>query len=63
MPKIKVKTDELAKMLQQIGATVYQQVSQQQAQQQQQTPPPGPEKQPDKVVDADYKVVDEEKKP
>jgi len=63
VPKIKVKTDELAKMLQQIGATVYQQVSQQQAQQQQQTPPPGPEKQPDKVVDADYKVVDEEKKP
>jgi len=55
--KIKEKTDELAKMLQQIGAAVYQQVSKQQA-----PPPPKTEKQPDKVVDADYKVVDEEKK-
>ena len=55
--KIKEKTDELAKVLQQVGAAVYQQVGQQQA-----PPPPKPEKQPDKVVDADYKVVDEEKK-
>ena len=55
--KIKEKTDELAKVLQQVGAAVYQQVGQQQA-----PPPPKPEKQPNKVVDADYKVVDEEKK-
>jgi len=55
--EIKEKTDELAKVLQQVGAAVYQQVGQQQA-----APPPKTEKQPDKVVDADYKVVDEEKK-
>jgi len=60
--RMKVKTDELARVLQQIGATVYQQVGQQQAQQQQ-PPPPAAEKKGDKVVDADYKVVDEEKKP
>jgi molecular chaperone DnaK len=60
--RIKAKTDELAKILQQIGATVYQQAGQQQAQQQQ-PPPSGTEKKNDKVVDADYKVVDEEKKP
>lgn len=53
--KIKEKTDELASALQQIGATVYQQVSRQPA------PPPKTEKPPDKVVDADYKVVDEKK--
>jgi len=58
--KIKEKTEELAKVLQQVGAAVYQQVSKEQA-----PPPPKTEteKQPDKVVDADYKVVDEEKKP
>lgn len=54
--KIKEKTDELAKVLQQIGTAVYQQVSRQ-------APPPKTEKQDNKVVDADYKVVDEEKKP
>jgi len=57
VPKMKEKTDELAKVLQQVGAAVYQQVSKQEA-----PPPPKTEKQPDKVVDADYKVVDEEKK-
>lgn len=55
--KIQEKTEELAKVLQQVGAAVYQQVSKEQA-----PPPPKTEKQPDKVVDADYKVVDEEKK-
>jgi molecular chaperone DnaK len=55
--KIKEKTDELAKVLQQIGTAVYQQVSRQAP------PPPKTEKQGNKVVDADYKVVDEEKKP
>lgn len=56
--RIKEKTDELAKVLQQIGTAVYQQVGQQQA-----PPPPRTEKQPERVVEADYKVVDEEKKP
>lgn len=55
--KIKEKTEELARVLQQIGAKVYQQVGKQAP------PPPKAEKQPDKVVDADYKVVDKEKKP
>jgi len=61
LPRIKEKTEELAKVLQEIGAAVYQQVSKEQA-----PPPPRTEtkteKQPEKVVDADYKVVDEEKK-
>ncbi len=61
--RIKAKTDELAKTLQQVGSTVYQQVGKQQAQQQQQTPPSGTDKKNDNVVDADYKVVDEGKKP
>jgi len=58
--KIKEKTEELAKVLQQVGAAVYQQVGKEQA-----PPPPKTEtkKQPDKVVDADYKVVDEDRKP
>jgi molecular chaperone DnaK len=57
MAKMKEKTDGMAKLLQQIGAAVYQQASQRQA------PPPGTEKKDEKVVDADYKVVDDEKKP
>jgi len=58
--KIEEKTEELAKVLQQVGAAAYQQASQQQAEQQQS--PPVTEKQAGKVVDADYKVVDEDKK-
>jgi len=57
MAKMKEKTDGMAKLLQQIGAAVYQQASQRQAS------PPGTEKKDEKVVDADYKVVDDEKKP
>jgi len=54
--KIKSKTDELTKVLQDIGTYVYQQTAQQKATQ---TSKPEGDK---KVVDADYKVVDEEKR-
>ncbi len=61
--KIKSKTDDLAKVVQEIGAAVYQKAAQQQAQQR----PPGQQgqeekqKSGEKVVDADYKVVDDKK--
>ncbi len=67
---IKTKTDELSKIVQEAGAEIYKQT---QAQQQQQAPPgaeqpqqgPGPEpegEQGPKTVDAEYKVVDDDKK-
>ena len=64
--QIKAKTEALAKILQEIGTAVYQQVAQEQAAQQ---PPPGSEAETtgtsppppgEKVVDADYEVVDDE---
>ncbi|WP_287589188.1 molecular chaperone DnaK [Candidatus Borrarchaeum sp.] len=64
--QIKEKTEALAKILQEIGTAVYQQVAQEQAAQQ---PPPGsgaettgtsPPPPGEKVVDADYEVVDDE---
>ncbi len=64
---IKSKTDELSKVLQEVGASIYQQAqaAQQQAQaggqagqQEEQTTT----KDGEEVVDADYKVVDEEKR-
>ncbi|MFH0848236.1 MAG: molecular chaperone DnaK [archaeon] len=59
VPAIKVKSEDLRNVVQQIGATAYQQVSQQQHQ-----APAGeaPKEKSEKVVDADYKVVDEDKK-
>jgi molecular chaperone DnaK len=66
LEKIKAKSDELTKVLQEIGTTVYQQAASQQAAQQGPAPggagPSGPQQQgpqgsPDEnVVDADYKV-------
>ncbi|UCD45648.1 MAG: molecular chaperone DnaK [Candidatus Bathyarchaeota archaeon] len=61
---INAKIEALRKVVQEAGATVYQQAAaQQQAQADaaQQVPPPG-EEQAKKTVDAEYKVVDEEKK-
>jgi molecular chaperone DnaK len=64
--QIQAKTEALAKILQEIGTAVYQQVAQEQAAQQ---PPPGSETETtgtsppppgEKVVDADYEVVDDE---
>lgn len=63
--KIKAKTDVLSKVLQEVGTAVYQQAAQQQAQQQQQAKAEEPSKTEEaqkggeKVIEADYKVVDE----
>ncbi len=54
LDKIKAKNEELAKVLQEVGAAVYQQAAQQKE--------PQAEKGKDKTVDAEYKVVDEEEK-
>ena len=60
---IKAKTEELSKVLQEVGASIYQQAqAAQQAQQQAQAGEQEQTKEGEEVVDADYKVVDEEKK-
>ena len=62
--EINAKIEELRKVVQEAGASVYQQAAAQQAQQQasQQPPPEGREQQEKKTVEAEYKVVDEEEK-
>jgi len=62
--KIKAKTEDLTKIVQEIGAAVYQQAARQQSQQKPsgQTGTNEKPKTGDKVVDADYEVVDEGKK-
>ena len=61
--EIKAKIEDLQKVVQEAGASVYQQAAAQQAQQQPSTPPPaGDQEQGKKTVDADYKVVDDEEK-
>ncbi len=57
---IKQKSEQVAKVLQEIGTAAYQQAQAQQASQAQQTQETG--KESEKVVDADYKVVNEDKK-
>jgi molecular chaperone DnaK len=59
--EIKSKSEELTKVLQEVGAAAYQQEAQKRAQQQtgQKEEPEKPKG--EKVVDADYKVVDDEK--
>ena len=58
MATLKALVEELKKALQEVGAAVYQK-----AQAQQQAPGPGPQQdEKDKVFDAEYKVVDDEKK-
>jgi molecular chaperone DnaK len=62
---IKVKYDDLVKIVQEAGAEIYKQTAaEQQASQAQQAPPPSGQQQEQgaKTVDAEYKVVDEEKK-
>ncbi|MDG7012062.1 MAG: molecular chaperone DnaK [Nitrososphaerota archaeon] len=54
---IREKSEALKKVLQEVGASVYQQ----QAQKQPQGPPPGGQNGDQKVGDADYRVVDEGK--
>jgi len=62
--KIKTKTEDLTKIVQEIGAAVYQQAARQQSQQKptEQTGTNEKTKTGEKVVDADYEVVDEGKK-
>ncbi len=55
--KIKSKSDELAKLLQEVGSTIYQQAAQQYAKQAQKEEPQEKEKEKGKVVDADFKEV------
>jgi len=63
---IKAKTEELTKIVQEAGSEIYkQQTAEAEAKQQTQQPPPGADQQQEqgkKTVDADYKVVDEDKK-
>jgi molecular chaperone DnaK len=63
---IKARMEELTKIVQEAGAEIYkQQAEAAAAQQQAQQPPPtqeGEQEQDKKTVDADFKVVDEEKK-
>ncbi|HUV98017.1 MAG TPA: Hsp70 family protein, partial [Candidatus Paceibacterota bacterium] len=63
LAEISTKVEELRKLVQEAGATVYQQAASQRAQQQanQEAPSPGEEQQEKKTVEAEYKVVDEEK--
>lgn len=63
--KIKEKTEELTKVVQEAGASIYQQAAQEQGAKQEEKKPEEKEKKSDeKVVDAEYKVEDdkEEKK-
>jgi len=61
LSEISAKVEELRRLVQEAGATVYQQAASQRAQQQasQETPPPKEEQQGKKTVEAEYKVVDE----
>jgi molecular chaperone DnaK len=64
LAEISAKVEELRRVVQEAGATVYQQAESQGTQQQasQETPPSEDEHQDKKTVEAEYKVVDEEKK-
>ncbi|NWG08923.1 MAG: molecular chaperone DnaK [Nitrososphaerales archaeon] len=59
--KIKAKNEQLSKVLQEIGAAAYQQ-SAQQAQRQEEQGKEQKEEKKDKVIDADYEVVDDKDK-
>ena len=57
---IKSKSEDLTKILQEVGAIVYQQTAQKRAQQPTEQKGKSEEVKEEKVVDADYKVVDED---
>ena len=65
---VKKEMETLTDVLQGLGAAVYQQVAEEQAKQEAQTGAPDKSKEKqkkqdkDKVVDADYEVVDDDKK-
>ena len=59
---IKAKSETLAKVLQEVGTVVYQQVAQERAKAEQAAPGKPPQGEPEKkVVDAEYEVKDEKK--
>jgi molecular chaperone DnaK len=64
LAEINAKVEELRGIVQEAGATVYQQAASQRVQQQasQEAQAPGEEQQRKKTVEADFKVVDEENK-
>jgi molecular chaperone DnaK len=64
LAEISAKVEELRRVVQEAGATAYQQAASQKPQQQasQGPPPSGEEQQGEKTVDAEYKVVGEDKK-
>jgi len=64
LAEISAKVEELRRVVQEAGAAVYQQAASQRSQQQasQEAPPSGEEQQGKRTVEAEYKVVDEEKK-
>ena len=61
LAEISAKVEELRRVVQEAGATVYQQATSQRTQQQtsQEAPSPGEAQQEHKTVDAEYKTVDE----
>lgn len=62
LDQIRTKTEELGKTLQEVGATIYQQAAQEQAQRQTDAQQDQKTTSDEKVVDAEYEVVDEDKK-
>jgi molecular chaperone DnaK len=60
--QIRTRTEELGKTLQEIGASIYQQAAQEQAQRQTDSQQEQKTETDETVVDAEYEVVDEEKK-
>ena len=60
--KIKSKSEELTKVLQEVGTVIYQQAAAQQAQQTQQTNAGQTSESKEKVVDAEYEEVNDNKK-
>ncbi len=65
LAELSAKVEELKRVVQEAGATIYQQAASQKPQQQasQETPPSGEEQQEGKkTVEAEYKVVDDEEK-
>lgn len=64
LAEISSKVEELRRVVQEAGATIYQQAASQRAQEKasQEAPPPREEQREKKTVEAEYKVVDEDKK-
>ena len=64
LAEISSKVEELRRVVQEAGTTIYQQAASQRAQEKesQEAPPPAEEQREKKTVEAEYRVVDEDKK-